>query len=210
MTTDFKIRNPLFISFEGIDGCGKTTQINLLKEFLIQNKCEVIVAREPGGTEISEQIRNILLHSKHKISPASELLLFSAARSVLVQDLIKPALESGKIVICDRFFDSTLAYQAYGRGLDIEDVKQCNQLASNGLMPDLTFFLSVSLELSKRRMENKVQFDRFERAGDAFFNRVINGFERIAKDEPNRVFKISSENPIQEVAQQIIEKIVSI
>ena len=210
MTTDFKIRSPLFISFEGIDGCGKTTQINLLKEFLIQNKCEVIVAREPGGTEISEQIRNILLHSKHKISPVSELLLFSAARSVLVQDLIKPALESGKIVICDRFFDSTLAYQAYGRGLDLEDVKQCNQIASNGLVPDLTFFLSVSLELSKRRMENKAQFDRFERAGDAFFNKVINGFEQIAKEEPNRVFKISSENPIQDVAQQIIEKIVSI
>jgi len=205
---DFKIKTPLFITFEGIDGCGKTTQIRRLKSFLIDNNYEVITVREPGGTEISEMIRNILLHSKNQILPISELLLFNSARSILVQEIIKPALEQGKIVICDRFFDSTLAYQGYGRGLNLDDVKKCNQIASNGLIPDLTIYLSVSLEISKSRTD-RTEFDRFEQAGDDFFKRVISGFERIAIDEPKRVFKICSEDPIDEVSKKIIDIIIN-
>lgn len=204
---DFKIKTPLFITFEGIDGCGKTTQIERLKNFLIENKYEVVTVREPGGTEISEMIRNVLLHSKNQISPVSELLLFNSARSVLVHEIIKPALNNGKIVICDRFFDSTLAYQGYGRGLNLEDVKKCNQIASNGLIPDLTIFLSVSLEISKSRTD-RTEFDRFEQAGDDFFKRVINGFEQISVNNPKRVFKISSEEPISDVSKKIINRII--
>ncbi len=205
---DFKIKTPLFITFEGIDGCGKTTQIRRLKNFLTEHNYEVLTVREPGGTEISEMIRNILLHSKNQISPVSELLLFNSARSVLVQEIIKPALEQGKIVICDRFFDSTLAYQGYGRGLNLDDVKKCNQIASNGLIPDLTIYLSVSLEISKSRTD-RTEFDRFEQAGDEFFKRVINGFEQIAIDESNRIFKICSEEPIDEVSKKIIDIIIN-
>ncbi len=205
---DFKIKTPLFITFEGIDGCGKTTQIRRLKNFLTEHNYEVVTVREPGGTEISEMIRNILLHSKNQISPVSELLLFNSARSVLVQEIIKPALEQGKIVICDRFFDSTLAYQGYGRGLNLDDVKKCNKIASNNLIPDLTIYLSVSLEISKSRTD-RTEFDRFEQAGDEFFKRVINGFEQIAIDEPNRIFKICSEEPIDEVSKKIIEIIIN-
>jgi len=204
---DFKIKTPLFITFEGIDGCGKTTQIELLKKFLIENNYEVITVREPGGTEISEMIRNILLHSKNQISPVSELLLFNSARSVLVQEIIRPALNNGKIVICDRFFDSTLAYQGYGRGLNLEDEKKCNSIASNGLIPDLTIYLSVSLEISKSRTD-KTEFDRFEQAGDDFFKRVINGFEQISVDNPKRFFKISSEEPTGNVSKKIINRII--
>ncbi|HPI21331.1 MAG TPA: dTMP kinase [Candidatus Kapabacteria bacterium] len=205
---DFKIKTPLFITFEGIDGCGKTTQIRRLKNFLTEHNYEVVTVREPGGTEISELIRNILLHSKNQISPTSELLLFNSARSILVQEIIKPALEQGKIVICDRFFDSTLAYQGFGRGLNLDDVKKCNKIACYDLIPDLTIFLSVSLEISKSRTD-RTEFDRFEQAGDEFFKRVINGFEQIAIEEPNRVFKICSEDPIDEVSQKIIDLIIN-
>ncbi|ROL61037.1 dTMP kinase, partial [Bacteroidetes/Chlorobi group bacterium ChocPot_Mid] len=128
----------MFITFEGIDGCGKSTQLELVEKFLIDNGKEVLTLREPGGTVLAEEIREILLHSHHTISKESELFLFEAARADLVSKVIKPALEQRIIVLCDRFYDSTTTYQGYGRGFDIQTIKIINNLATNGLKPDLT------------------------------------------------------------------------
>ena len=194
----------MFISFEGIDGSGKSTQIKLLRNYLLTLGYDVITIREPGGTPLSEQIRSILLSNKFEISSVTELLLFEAARSNLVEKVIKPALDSGKIVICDRFFDSTTAYQGFGRGLSIEDVVYCHKIATAGLKPDITFFLNVTIATSNFRSMNRMM-DRIESAGDDFFARVNQGFHEIAKSEPDRIFIIDSENKINDTQTKIIE-----
>lgn len=192
----------MFITFEGIDGSGKSTQIDLLEEYLRKKNIEVVKLREPGGTELSEQIRVILLHSGKNISPVTELLLFNAARSCLVDTIIKPALAAGKTVICDRFYDSTTAYQGYGRGLPPRDVAGCNMTATGGLKPDITFYLEIPLQLSADRTNHRSQ-DRMEKSGDEFFLRVIAGFNRIAAEEPERFVKIDASKGIEEVNREI-------
>jgi len=142
----------MFISFEGLDSSGKTTQAQLLVDDFTKSGKEVLFLREPGGTEVSEHIRTILLDKRNsKLSNRAELLLFSAARAQLVAEVIAPALKAGKAVVCDRFFDSTTAYQGYGRGLDIEEVKALNRIAVGGTLPDLTLFVNVDLEEIRRR-----------------------------------------------------------
>jgi dTMP kinase len=196
----------MFITFEGIDGCGKTTQIARVEEFLVNAGKEVIKLREPGGTPFSETIRQILLDSKEDISPISELLLFNSARANLVESVIKPALAENKYVLCDRFFDSTTAYQGYGRGLDIDYVMQCNKFATSGLQPDMTFFLNIPLEMARMRSHHKIP-DRIEKSGDDFFFRVIIGFMTLAKSNPDRFITIDAVSAIEDTTKLIISKI---
>jgi dTMP kinase len=172
----------VLLSFEGIDGCGKTTQINLLKERLEDEQHDVVVYREPGGTELSEQIRAMLLDGED-MHPVTEMLLFSAARSQLIAQRVQPDLEAGRIVILDRFYDSTTAYQGYGRDqIPLEQIQQLNHLASHQQVPDLTFYLKLELEEARRRTADHEK-DRMEKADDAFYLRVIKGFDTLAKQE---------------------------
>lgn len=173
----------MFISFEGIDGSGKSTQIKLLCEKLLEEGYEVEVFREPGGTDISEQIRHILLNSKSEIDPVTEMLLFSAARSQLIAGKVLPLLEKGTVVILDRFYDSTTAYQGYGRkAVSLEQIRALNEMASHRRKPDLTFYLRISLEEAKKRTES-LEKDRMEISGDEFFSRVIEGYDKLAETE---------------------------
>lgn len=194
----------MFISFEGIDGSGKSTQISLLKDYLESKGKSVIILREPGGTPFAEGIREILLHSKDNINPVSELFLFEAARADLTQKVIKPALADNIIVLIDRFLDSTTAYQGYGRGLNVENITEINKFATTSLYPDITFYLSVSLEISEFRSKNKNR-DRIENSGHQFFQKVINGFDKLCELEPDRFVKIYAEGNINETNDLILK-----
>lgn len=193
----------MFISFEGIDGCGKSTQIKLLSERLLNLGNKVLTIREPGGNTLSEAIRKILLSSKNDIDPITELLLFESARANLIQKTIKPSLEEGFILLSDRFYDSTIAYQGYGRGIDLEYISQINNIATNGFKPDITFFLNVDIPTSKTRSNNRIS-DRIELSDDTFFENVIVGFHTIAANEPERVLVIDAQNDIKTTHEQII------
>lgn len=197
----------MFITFEGIDGCGKTTQIRYLTDFLEQNGFEVIATREPGGTDFSEHLRDILLHSKHKISPISELFLFNAARAHLIETLILPAIKNNKVVISDRFYDSTLAYQGYGRGLNKEDIEKCNEIIKQmGAIPNVTFLLDISTEDALQRREGEKK-DRIESSDINFFEKVRNGYLKIAEQEPNRV-KVINASQEKHITSEKIKKII--
>ncbi|MCP9292797.1 dTMP kinase [Gracilimonas sediminicola] len=173
----------MLITFEGIDGSGKSTQISLLKERLIKLGHKVEVFREPGGTDVSEMIRGMLLNPELDIDPVTELLLFSSARSQLVAEKVRPLLKKDVIVILDRFYDSTTAYQGFGRkSMPIEQINQINAAATHNLVPDFTFYLRLSLEEAAERTKN-FEKDRMELSGDSFFKRVFDGFEHLAKTE---------------------------
>lgn len=197
----------MLITFEGIDGSGKSTQITLLKQFLDSYQGErVSVFREPGGNSVSEHIRSLLLDDKQAIQPVTELLLFSAARAQLIADDVKPRLERNEIVILDRFYDSSTAYQGYGRqALGISDIKKLNQIAALGLVPDITFYLRLSLDEAEKRREGTSK-DRMEQAGRDFYFRVIDGFDRMAEEEA-RFCTIDAALPIDEIHQMIIARI---
>ena len=196
----------MFITFEGIDGVGKSTQLRLLKDYFLNMGRAVLTLREPGDTKVSEAIRDILLSKENNLDSISELFLFEAARSNLTENVIKPALNEGKIVICDRFYDSTTAYQGYGRKLPLDKIKTCNELATGGLKPDITFLLILNLDKAYKRAGNKNQ-DRIESSGDDFFNRVIDGFLQIARQEPERVVLIDASDNISSTHELIINKI---
>lgn len=193
----------MFITFEGIDGCGKSTHAKLLSDFLNQKGYKTIILREPGGTDFSEKIREILLTSEYNLNPQIELLLFEAARSHLTHNVIKKALQSGTAVISDRFFDSTTAYQGYGRGIDLEIIKICNNLAANGIKPDLTFYLDLEIEEALSRSKDRVR-DNIEKSGNFFFQKVVEGYKIIAGEEPERVIIINANGSIDETFNQII------
>ena len=198
----------MFITFEGIDGSGKTTQIELLQEKLIQKGHEVAVFREPGGTRISEEIRSILLDANSKIDPITELLLFSAARSQLVAEKVIPLQQSGSIVILDRFYDSTTAYQGYGRSsISLRDIQELNEVASHRIKPDLTFYLKISLEAARKRTE-KLEKDRMELAGDDFYRKVIKGFDALSVSE-ERFITLDATAPPQEIHDQIWDQVLN-
>ena len=203
--------NKHFYSFEGIDFCGKSTQIALLKTYLENRGRQVYVLREPGGTEISEKIREILLDKKHLImNERTEMLLFSAARIQLTVEKIIPLLKAGYYVIADRFVDSTTAYQGYGRGLEQEIVEHVNQFATLGLLPCITFYLRITPEeAQKRRFENKLESDRLESAGNNFYKKVFIGYEKLAENHPNRFEIIDASQVIEEIHRQIIKCIES-
>lgn len=200
-----------FITFEGNEASGKSTQIQLLADKIKSTGRSVLVLREPGGTAIGEEIRHLLKHhpANGAMTPETELLLMNASRAQLVREIIQPALHEGKVVLCDRFYDSTIVYQGYGRQLPLEEVERIIQFAVNGLHPDLTLLLHVPLSLSESRRADRSrghrrhERDRMEEAGQVFFKRVEEAFERIATMEPDRIHRIEAAKPIEMVANEI-------
>lgn len=188
----------MLISFEGIDGSGKTTQIQLLRERLRLEGVTVSLFREPGGTDVSEVIRGVLLNPEMAIDPVTEVLLFSSARSQLMAEHVKPRLDAGEWVILDRFYDSTVAYQGYGRNsLPISQLHAINAIASHGLVPDLTFYLHLSRETADARLGSRLR-DRMEQAGEAFYDRVVAGFQALAAAEP-RFRTIAADQSVEQI-----------
>ncbi len=194
-----------FITFEGIDASGKSTQAELLCEFLRKNGVDAIRLRDPGATPISESIRHILLDNKNTaMSPYTELLLYEAARAQMVEESIRPALEAGTIVICDRFYDSTTAYQGYARGLDLTVVHRANSIGSVGLVPDLTFLVDVDpLIAAARQAKSGERADRMEAEGLAFQQKVRHGFREVQKSDPKRVKLIDGHRSIEDIQDEI-------
>ena len=196
------MKHGLFITFEGADGCGKTTQIKLFTEYLQKNGYEVVLTREPGSKGLGENIRKILLDYDGEVSPVCESFLFLADRAQNVDIIVKKNIEKGKIVISDRHIDSTVAYQGYGRKLDLEQIKELNNSATSGLKPDLTFVFDIDIETSMQRV-GKTK-DRMEASGKEFFERVQNGYLEIAKNEPNRVKVINANDTVENINKQVI------
>lgn len=192
----------LFITFEGPDGCGKTTQMKLLAEYLEKKGEEVVLTREPGGKGLGEKVREILLNYDGEVSDRCESFLFLADRAQNIDIIVNPAVKEGKIVLCDRHIDSTVAYQGYGRGLDIERINMLNNLATNGKKPDLTFVFDVDVETSMKRVGKEK--DRMESAGIDFHNRVRQGYLELAKQEPNRIKVIDATKSIEEIHDEVI------
>ena len=199
----------LFITFEGADGSGKTTQLNNIKSFLEQKGFDVVVTREPGALEIGQKIRNILLHHDGIVADRCEMFLFLADRAQHIETFIKPSIEQGKIVLCDRHTDSTIAYQGYGRGQDIQLLKDLNKMAVNGLTPDLTLVFDVSTEVAQERVGSEK--DRMESAGIEFHRKVRNGYLELQKQEPERIKIVNANNSILEVFEEtknIVSKLI--
>lgn len=202
----------LFISFEGTEGSGKSTQIRLLADRLTAEGRKVRVLREPGGTSIGEEIRHTLQHSAQNqaMTAEAELLLMNASRAQLVREVIRPALHEGVVVLCDRFYDSTTAYQSHGRKLDPELVRCVIEFAVGSTRPDLTILLQIPLETSERRRlarhkDGATPRDRMEEADRAFFQRVEQGFVAVAAAEPKRVRVVDGSRSLEEVARAIYE-----
>lgn len=210
----------LFITFEGVEGSGKTTQIERLKKYLTKKGIPCEITREPGGTAIGEKIRKILLNPEYKgMTPLSELFLYEASRAQHVQAVIRPLLEKGITVLCDRFTDASIAYQAYGRKLDLKLVQDLNQISSQGLIPDITFILDCPSRLGLKRAlrRNKrlknIKEDRFEREDIRFHQRVRKGYLALAKMDPQRIKVIDTrigEDRVFEKIKDIIDRLIEV
>jgi len=203
-----------FISFEGIEGCGKTTQIKLLADRLKSNGFEVIVTREPGGCPIADQIRSILLNGGNSaMAPLTELLLYAAARAQHISEVIRPALEADKIVLCDRFTDATLAYQGFARNLDMEIIENLNKLATGDIKPNLTILFDCPVEVGLARavspLDNQgIREDRFENESLNFHRKVKEGYKTIAGLEPDRFITVRADREIDAVANDVFQAVV--
>ncbi|NLK22064.1 MAG: dTMP kinase [Epulopiscium sp.] len=198
----------LFITMEGPDGSGKSTQIGEIKKYFLSRGYEVIITREPGGTDISEQIRNIILDTNNKkLSNMTEALLYAASRAQHVEEKIKPALEDGKVVISDRFVDSSVAYQGYARGLGVELIESINKFALQGIIPDITFFFDIEPKKAMDRKLNQKSPDRLEGEHLSFHNLVYEGYKMLLKCHPDRIKIIDARKPAEEVKNQIIKEI---
>ncbi len=196
----------LFVTFEGPEGSGKTTQVQLLTDFLKERGYPVLCAREPGGTVISEQIRQVILSKEnHSISDATEALLYSAARAQIVSELIRPALDAGKIVLCDRYADSTLAYQGYGLGLDLAALRAITRFATGGLVPDRTFYIDVRVEFGLAR-KRAGETNRLDEKSAAYHERVRAGYFEMIKAEPRRWIVIDGTPSMALVQREIRER----
>ncbi len=190
-----------FITFEGADGCGKTTQIKLLKEYLDSKNIENVLTFEPGNTELGKKFRQILLHHDGIIADTSEAFLYLADRAQHVETFIKPSLKEGKVVLCDRHTDSTIAYQGYGREQDVNQLKFLNSVATNGLVPDLTILLDIDSNTAQDRL-GKTK-DRLESEGIEFHKKVRNGYLELLKSYPDRIKKIDATSAIDKIHQEI-------
>jgi len=199
------LRKGFFITFEGNDGSGKTTQIRLLSEYLKEKGIEVVLTREPGGTPIGEQIRSILLDKANKdMHPVTEMILYAASRAQLVNTLIRPAIEEGKAVICDRFVDSSYAYQAMGRGLGLKAVRTVNSYAIGDCMPDITFFMDIDADTAmQRRNASGEEADRMESEKMEFHRSVYEGYKNLISLYPERIKPID----VQKSPEQVFESI---
>jgi dTMP kinase len=195
----------LFISFEGLDFSGKTVQCGLLHQALSGAGHQVVAVREPGGTKIAEATRHVLLDVDHSVmSPRTEILLYSAARAQIVYEIIQPALAAGKIVLADRFVDSTTAYQGHGRRLDLEFVRRVNEFATAGVLPNATFFIDVPVSVAAERRESSGRAaDRLEGEAAFFHERVRAGYHLIAAESAGRFIIIDGKQPIEAIAVQI-------
>lgn len=197
-----------FITFEGIDGCGKTTQLENVRKLLEENGIECVTTREPGALKLGSQIREILLHYDGVVADNCEMFLFLADRSQHVETFIKPMIEEGKVVLCDRHTDSTIAYQGYGRGGDVEKLTELNKIATNGLVPNLTFLFDVSVETGHERAGKDL--DRLELAGKEFFERTRQGYLTLAKQHPERIKVINAEKSKESVYNDVKSLIMDI
>lgn len=197
-----------FITFEGSEGCGKSTQSRMLYDLLKKRGYQVVYLREPGGVRLSEKIRKILLDARSVISPEAETLLYMAARAQVVHDLIKPALLEGKIVICDRFLDSTVAYQGFGLGIDIEAIKMIGNFATEGIRPDLTIFLDLPVE--KGLIHRTFKKDRIENRSLNYHLRVRKGYLKLSKMEPKRIKVVKVNKEMLATHRRITEIVFSL
>jgi dTMP kinase len=201
----------LFITFEGIEGCGKTTQISLLKEYLEQKDYSVVATREPGGTQIGDSMRTILLDSKNThIDIKTELLLYEASRAQHIKDVVRPALDKGSIVLCDRFTDATLAYQGYAQRINKDLIERLNQFATDNITPDFTILIDCPVEIGLKRakkrgatVNQKINEDRFEEKNISFHQNVRLGYLQIAECNSNRIHIVDGREDVSTVQQGI-------
>ena len=190
----------IFISAEGTDGAGKSTQLEFIKKYLEERKKDALFLREPGGNAISEKIRNIILDTENSaMTPQTEALLYAASRVQLVNEVIVPALKEGKVVVCDRYIDSSIAYQGYGRNLTAEKIEEINSFAISKCMPDMTLFFDLPPEKGILRKKNQHDLDRMEQESLEFHNRVYEGYISLAKKYPERIKRIDASMSIDEV-----------
>ncbi len=194
----------MFVTFEGLDGCGKTTQAQLLAESLTANGVYVVSTREPGGTPLGEEIRDLVLHGDH-IAPWAETALYLAARAQHVDQVIEPALAAGATVVCDRYLDTSVAYQGGGRQLGVDTVLELNLLAVGGLLPDRTFLVEIDVETALSRVGDKR--DRIEQAEAEFWPRVVEAYRDLAARYPERYVVVDGRRPIPEIAEEIRERL---
>ena len=202
-------QNGRFITFEGGEGVGKSTNIQFVEQLLKQQGIQVIVTREPGGTDIAEIIREELLKKAHQepLSDTAELLLMFAARAQHIEQKIRPALQQGIWVLCDRFTDSTIAYQGYARGLPLAEIETLKSIAQHGLEPDATFWLDAPIEVGMARAKNRGPADRFEVEAMTFFEKVRQGFSELANKHPERIVKVDASKALDEVQAQLASKL---
>tara|TARA_B100000315_G_scaffold260061_2_gene319032 strand:- start:253 stop:870 length:618 start_codon:yes stop_codon:yes gene_type:complete len=197
----------LFITFEGIDGCGKSTQAKMLNDRLESSGKTIFLLREPGGTPISEQIRDVLLNPENdEILSITEATLLAASRSQLTREVILPELEKGHIIICDRYFDSSIAYQGYGRGLSIQWLTDLNSEATKGANPDVTIFVDIPIEVSRERIKSKSK-DRMEKEGFEFLEKVRSGYLEIAGEKQDKFITMDGTMTVEEIHSRIWDNI---
>lgn len=200
------MKTGLFITTEGTDGSGKTTQIKLMESYLKDKGFEVVVTREPGGTIIGEKIRSIILDKENKdMSYITEMMLYASARAQLVFELIKPSLKEGKVVICDRFIDSSIVYQGYGRNIDIELIERVNNIALDGIMPHLTLFFDIDPEVALKRRIQSTGVDRIEQEAMEFHKKVYDGYRTLAQLHSDRIKTIESNRSVDEIFLDVKE-----
>ncbi len=205
----------MFITLEGPEGSGKSSQIEMLGDYLRQQSFTVLVTREPGGTPIGDQIRGCVHDVDNaNMTPQTEMLLYSASRAQLVAEVIRPALATGQIVLCDRFYDSTIAYQGYGRGLNLDDLYTITRFATGSLQPDLTLLLDIAVEKGlSRRADNGLEMNRLDLETVSFHQRVRRGYQQMAAQEPERWVVVDAARPLTEVQaelRQVVEKYLAI
>lgn len=201
----------MFITLEGPDGSGKTTQIRLLHEALVAAGYDVLLTREPGGTVIGDQVRAVLHDVANvELVPTAEILLYSASRAQLVAQVIRPALAAGRIVLCDRYADSTMAYQGYGRGLDLDALRAITRFATGDLRPDLTVLLDLEPQVGlSRRQVGGGELNRMDQQGADFYQRTRQGYMALAAEEPERWMRVDASGPVEEVAQAVRAAVIA-
>lgn len=201
------MRKGLLIALEGPDGSGKSTQIKMLSKYLEDRGYNILVTREPGGTKISENIRNIILDNNNKeMSDRCEALLYAASRAQLIEEVIKPAIEKGTIVLCDRFVYSSIVYQGIARGIGVDDIKSINEVALNGVEADLTLMINVDYEKGLERKCAQRELDRLENSGNDFHRRVYDGYQYLANNMDNMII-IDGNNNFEEVHNKIVNEV---